>query len=173
MRHWVIFIRLDPVRACDTWVGTPGSPAPHGFDEIGVRSFLAVEIDEGGVHWQRINTTGVRFWEECIAVDERDSHSDILGRMMLSAARYGDKDIFRFRLQGQTVCSLPMALEEYPALVEIIDETSLPISIEKEAGGCSLRGYFIREMMDKIQAAPAEQKAKLEAALRLGLEAFE
>ncbi len=163
----------DPQRACNTWVGIPGSPAPHGFDELGVRSFLDIQIDDGGVHWQRINTEGVRFWEECIGVSDKDLQSDILGRLMLSAARFGEKDIFRFRVQGQTLCSLPTELEEYPALVEIINETTLPRSIEKEAMQCSLRGYFIREMQELINNAPDEQKAKYEAALRLGLEAFE
>lgn len=163
----------EPQRACNTWVGTPGSPAPHGFDELGVRSFLDVEIDTGGVHFERINTQGARFWEERIEISEQDTQSEILGRLMLSAARYGEKDIFRFRLQGQTLCSLPAELEEYPALVEIINETTLPLSIEKEAAQRSLRGYFIREMQDLIQNAPVGQKAKYEAALRLGLEAFE
>ena len=163
----------DPFRACDTWVGNPGSPAPHGFDEAGVRSFLDISIDEGGLHWQRINTEGVRFWEESIEISENDTHSDILGRLMVSAARYGEKDIFRFRLQGKTLCSLPSEIEEYPALVEIINETTLPFSIEKEGQKQTLRGYFIREMLPLIENAAPEQKAKYEAALRLGLEAFE
>ncbi len=164
---------VDPQRACDTWVGTPGSPAPHGFDELGVRSFLDIQIDEGGVRFERIQTCGARFWEECIEISEQDTQSEILGRLMLSAARYGEKDIFRFRLQGQTLCSLPSGLEEYPALAEIINETTLPFSLDKEAQKCSLRGYFIREMQGLIQNAPDGQKAKYEAALRLGLEAFE
>lgn len=163
----------DPKRACDTWIGTPGSPAPHGFDELGVRSFLDITVDEGGLHWQRINTEGVRFWEECIEVNEGDTQNDLLGRLMVAAARYGEKDIFRFRLQGKTLCSLPTQLEEYPALVEIINETTLPFSIEKEGEKQTLRGYFIREMLPLIEGAEDAQRAKYEAALRLGLEAFE
>lgn len=163
----------DPFRACGTWVGNPGSPAPHGFDETGVRSFLDITISEGGLRWQRINTEGVRFWEEGIEITEQDTHSDILGRIMVSAARYGEKDIYRFRLRGKTMCSLPAALEEYPALAEIIDETSLPFSLEKEAKEQTLRGYFIAQMLPLLQNASAEEKHKYEAALRLGLEAFE
>ncbi len=163
----------DPHRACGTWVGIPGSPAPHGFDEAGVRSFLEITIDEGGLHWQRINTEGVRFWEEEIQIEESDSHSDILGRLMVSAARFGEKDIFRFRLRGKTLCSLPSSLEEYPALAEIINETSLPFSLEKEAREQTLRGYFIAQMLPLIEGAAEGEKQKYEAALRLGLEAFE
>lgn len=163
----------DPYRACDTWIGNPGSPAPHGFDELGVRSFLDITIDDGGLHWQRINTEGVRFWEERIEVTEDDTQNDVLGRLMVAAARCGEKDIFRFRLQGKTLCSLPTLLEEYPALVEIINETTLPFSIDKEGEKQTLRGYFIREMLPLIESASDEQKPKYEAALRLGLEAFE
>ena len=163
----------DPYLACGTWVGNPGSPAPHGFDESGKRSFLEISIEQDGLHWQRIETHGVRFWEEIIEIRESDSYSDILGRLMVSAARYGDKDVFRFRLRGKTLCSLPATLEEYPALAEIINETTLPFSLEKAAKEQTLRGYFIAQMLPLIEQAPDGEKQKYEAALRLGLEAFE
>ena len=163
----------DPHPVTGTWVGNCGSPAPHGFDETGERSFLDIEINGGGLQWRRIATEGVRFWEESIEITESDSHSDILGRLTVRAARYGEKDIFRFRLRGSTLCSLPTALEDYPSLVEIIDETTLPLSLETVAREQSLRGYFAAEMLRRIQQAPAEQKHKYEAALRLGMEAFE
>ena len=163
----------DPHLVSGIWVGNPGSPAPHGFDEAGKRSFLEISIEQDGLHWQRIVTQGVRFWEEIIEIRESDSHSDILGRLMVSAARYGEKDIFRFRLRGKTLCSLPDSLEEYPSLAEIIDETTLPFSLEKEAKEQTLRGYFIAQMLPLIDKAPDGEKQKYEAALRLGLEAFE
>ena len=163
----------DPHPACGGIVGNAGSPAPHGFDEAGERSFLEIEINEGGVRWQRIPAEGVRFYEEIIEVSEQDTYGDILGRLTASAARYGEKDIFRFRLRGSTLCSLPTLLEDYPSLTEIIDETTLPLSAQAVAKEQSLRGFFTAEMLRRIEQAPSEEKKKYEAALRLGWEAFE
>lgn len=163
----------DPVYVGGSAVGTCGSPVSHGFDELGERSFLDVEIRAGQVMHKRVVTDCIRFWEQTIRLEEVLSSSEILGKLMVEAAKYGEKDIFRFRLCGKTACALPEALAEYPMLVEIIDETTLPLSVEKLSGEQSLRGYFTAGMLDKIHNAPADEKHKYEAALRLGLEAFE
>ena len=163
----------DPTYVGGTLVATCGSPLSHGFDEPGQRSFLVVEMSAGGITWNRVATDSVRFYEEEICLEENLSSADILGKLMVSAAKYKEKDIFRFRLTGKTACALPTALEEYPALAEIIDETTLPLSVGKLAQEQSLRGYFVSGMLEKMAAADEAERAKYEAALRLGLEAFE
>lgn len=163
----------DPAYVGGSAVGTCGSPVSHGFDELGERSFLDVEIGAGQITHKRVITDCIRFWEQTIEIDEQLTSYEILGKLMVEAAKYGEKDIFRFRLRGKTACALPETIAEYPMLVEIIDETSLPISVEKLRAEQSLRGYFAAAMLDKIQNAPPQEKHKYEAALRLGLEAFE
>ncbi|MBR5782980.1 MAG: metallophosphoesterase [Clostridia bacterium] len=163
----------EPVYVGKTLVGTCGSPLSHGFDELGERSFFEVEVNEGGAVWKRVVTDSIRFYEEKIEIDETMSAADVLGKLMNSASRYKERDIFRFRLVGQTALAMPTALEEYPALVEIIDETTLSADVEKLASEQSLRGFFVSEMLEKLAAAPLEERHKFEAALRLGLEAFE
>lgn len=163
----------DPRQIGKTVVAHCGSPTAHGFDETGRRSFLDVTIGENRVSCVRIYTGGICFYEDVISLEEQDEQSDILGKLMAAAAAHGPKDIYRFRLIGTTAHALPTALEEYPALVEIIDETSLPVSLEKLAAEQSLRGFFVSGMLEKIQNAAAEERPLYEAALRLGLEAFE
>ncbi len=163
----------DPTRLGESVVATPGSPTAHGFDEAGKRSFLDVTLDETGVSATRVWLDGVCFYEDRITVSEEESQEDILGKLTAACAAHGEKDIYRFRLQGATAHVIPTALADFPALVEVIDETTLPLSLESLAGEQSLKGIFVGRMLEKLQRAEGEEKERLEAALRLGLEAFE
>ncbi len=162
-----------PKRLGETVTVQCGSPVAHGFDESGERSFLDVSIGEDGVRCTRVPTHGICFYEDEITIEETDSRQEILGRMMAAAAAHKERDIFRFRLVGTTAHALPTHLEEFPSLVEIICETRLPLSLEKVAAEQSLKGYFTAGMLESIRNAPPEEKALYQAALQLGLEAFE
>ncbi|MBQ6946549.1 MAG: DNA repair exonuclease [Clostridia bacterium] len=162
----------DPVQLGQSVVATPGSPAAHGFDETGKRSFLDVIVNETGVSATRVRLDGICFYEETLTVDEQATQGDILGKMTALCAAHGEKDIYRFRVQGVTAHTIPTALPDYPGLVEVSDETTLPLSLDSLAEERSLRGFFVKGMLEKIAAADGERKL-LESALRLGLEAFE
>ena len=156
-----------------TVVANCGSPTAHGFDETGPRFFLDVTVAQGRVSCIPVQTHGICFFEQEILLNEQDSQSEILGKLMDAAAAYEDRDIFRFRLRGATAHALPLSLEEYPALVQIIDETTLPLSVEQLAKEQSLRGYFVSGMLEQMEQAEGEERGLYEAALRLGLEAFQ
>lgn len=163
----------DPEQLGDSVVAHPGSAAAHGFDELGKRSFLDVTVSETGVSAARVFLDGICFYEEIITVEETDGQGDILGKMTAACAAHGEKDIYRFRLQGVTAHAVPPMLEDYPALVEIINETTLPRSLEQLAQEQSLRGFFVSGMLEKTASLTGEERALAEEALRLGLEAFE
>ena len=163
----------DPVKMGDTVVATSGSPASHGFDEPGKRSFLDVTVEPAGVSASRVFLNGIEFYEDQITVEEADTQSDILGKMTAMCASHGERDIYRFRVSGVTACVIPETLPDYPALVEVINETTLPLSLDKLAEEQSLKGYFVKAMLEQIASASEDKRQIYEAALRLGLEAFE
>lgn len=163
----------DPMQVGKTVVAVCGSPTSHGFDEPGKRSFLDVSVRENGVSARRVYLEGIRFFEDQITVEESESQGDILGKLTAQCALHGEQDIYRFRLTGCTGHAIPKALPDYPALVEIIDETTLPLSLDQLAEEQSLKGFFVKGMMEQLNQADEEHRCLYEAALRLGLEAFE
>ena len=55
---------------------------------------------------------------------------------------------------------------------KIKDRTELLIDAEKLAGEISLKGLFVKNMLEKIKNATEEERGELENALKLGLRAF-
>ena len=55
---------------------------------------------------------------------------------------------------------------------KIKDKTELLLDNEKLANEISLKGLFVKNMLEKINNAPESERAELENALKLGLRAF-
>ncbi len=163
---------FGPERIGGTWTAHPGSPNAHGFDETGARYFFDVSIEGGAVEIRPVETGAARFWEETVDTSGL-TYAELSAKLASAAAAYDEKDVIRFRLTGACAYPLPAAVEDYPNVAEIIDETTLPADSEEIAARPGLKGLFTKYMLEKIRAADGEEKRVREAALKLGWEAFD
>lgn len=56
--------------------------------------------------------------------------------------------------------------------MKLRDNTEFALDLEKLAGEASLKGIFVKKMLERMNSADDTQKAALKKALNLGLKAF-
>ena len=155
-----------------TWTAYPGSPNAHGFDEIGPRYFLDVEVGGDTVEVRPVETGAARFWEKTIPADGL-TYAELIAALSSAAAGYDERDIIRFRLVGTCPFPTPPLPEDYPNVAEILDETTLPVDAAEIAARPGLKGLFTKYLLEEIEKRDGADKAVAEAALKLGWEAFD
>lgn len=95
-------------------------------------------------------------------------------------AHAGDRNLLRLILRGEIrpeVDIRPETIAEALAgrffSVKVLDQTQVAFDLERLALEKTVRGEFVRTMLQRIESAPVEEKPRLENALRFGLRAFE
>jgi|Deesub1362A_J573_1020465.scaffolds.fasta_scaffold01375_5 DNA repair exonuclease SbcCD nuclease subunit len=155
----------------------PGTLEPLNFDEIGERNAVIVEIGKDGIKIEKI-PTGVRNYEILeIDCSSASCAADIITKIKLSSI--SQRNIVKIVLKGEVDPSIDLNVGEieiaarkhfYHAIVENRIRPSYDIdSISREQ---TLRGEFVRRMLQKIEQNPEEREILMKA-LYYGLEAFD
>lgn len=171
--HKYVEIKIDgDVRAV-----YPGTLEPLNFDEIGERNAVIVKISKGGIKLKKIST-GIRKYE----ILEIDCSSAMCSADVISQIKNSGVDrrnIVKVVLTGELSPSVELRLEEieiaarnqfYHAIVE--NRTHPSYDIESISREHTLRGEFVRRMLQKIEQNPDKEEI-LRKALYFGLEAFD
>ncbi len=156
----------------------PGTLEGLKFGEDGDRYLVIAEISENGAsiekikHNQRtiseirvdLTLAGIESTEELITALEKHADPDGIARVCITGTA-------GFLLEPQTI---EARLANRFFHLEVTDETSVCGSdmIRALKGENTIRGLFVRKMLDKIEQSSAEERAPLEHALRLGIEQF-
>ena len=116
-----------------------------------------------------------RLYEQ-IAVDVTDT--DPLFAIQMALPDDTVRDIYRIILKGETdapvnLKNLTEQLSEYFFEVQLRDETRLKEDIWARAGSDTLRGLFLSKMKTRYDAAPEEEKNRIEQAVRWGVAALD
>ncbi len=169
--------REKPYICGKTQVANCGATVCHGFDEKEVGAVYDVTLTEQGAEIREVplgRDCTVRFGEREVVLQADMDQAAVLGALVTSAGEMNAAyDVFRLRVCGESACFIPPLLEDMPSLVEIINETTLPIDLTELAKSQTLQGYFVSAMKQRLSACTDDQRAVVETALRLGLEAFE
>ncbi len=154
----------------------PGTVEPLNFDEAGERNAIIVKIGSGGVKLEK-EPTGIRSYEileiDCSRATCLDDIISEIKRVDVSR-----NSIVKIVLTGEIDPSVDFRPEEieiaanrlfYHAIVE--NETIPYYDLESISREQSLRGEFVRRILQKIEENP-EDELVLRKALYYGLEAF-
>jgi DNA repair exonuclease SbcCD nuclease subunit len=157
----------------------PGSPEGTRFAEAGERYLVVVNISgPGQVMVEKIPWSRRTFmeWEIDLAREGMESERDIIDRIMGRAAGEGERLLLRVRLTGSR--EFPVSLEllrREPERVffhfQVEDETTMIDSevITGLARERSVRGLFVRKMLDRIAVAQGRDRQVLSFALKTAL----
>ena len=158
-------------RAGDVYWAYPGCPEGRGFDELGEKGVLYLEVDETAAAAQFIPLCRRRY--ESLTVD-------ITGRSPLEAVRSAlpaetGADIYRilFTGEGQAPDLAALEAELAPRFygLTLRDRTRLPQDLWRRREEDTLTGLFLREMWQLCQEEPDNPVYQLAA--RFGLAALE
>lgn len=154
----------------------PGCLEPRGYDEIGEKGYVSIEINE---QTHKITHSFVpfskrTFFEESIDITNIKTSRGILDAIYSSFKNAQEKDIVRVILTGKfstgTNKSVRLMEEELNSryyAAKIIDKSKLQINPEDYEGDISLKGCFIKSVLSS--KLNDEEKADV---IELGLKAL-
>ena len=167
----------------DTSFAYCGCPEGQGFDELQEKGVLLGEIGKGICKLEFVPVSKRRHLFEKIDITHCTSTTEIVDSILKALEeRHGNsfgENLYKIALTGELspdfVLDLPAVsarLSDSLYFVKVRDNTQLKYDLSSLVKEQSLRGIFVKKMLDKIESSDVENRTKLEKALDLGLRAF-
>lgn len=162
----------------------PGSPEPLGFDEQGEHGIYRVSLEktDGKVHRQYsfIPVQQRKYREFDLDVSDCETESKLHSLIAGVPNTYGCmQDVVKVNLKGRISPDIHIDLESLEQILRdecfslsLSDSTQPSYVLEEMAKEKNITGVFIQMIQEKMSNADTEEKAILEKALYLGLEAL-
>lgn len=177
-----IHTHTDVQKVANTYYAYSGCPEPHGFDECGEMGIIAGSISKAESKFQFLPISRRRFETVTVDVSEDINSEQIACRIentlkLLFGDNFGE-NLYKAVLVGElpeTVkpnkSEIISRLENKVFFLKIKDETELRTDLQLLALEKSLKGEFVRVMLESMENEP-ERKGELAEALKIGLKAF-
>ncbi|MBN1891808.1 MAG: DNA repair exonuclease [Clostridiales bacterium] len=179
---------IPVLRAGRTYYAYSGCPEARGYDEAGPRGVFAGTIGKGRVELEYIYLNKRSFYTVDVPVDECGTQKEILDTVVrFLRDKYAgefEKSAYRITLIGAippdftpNTAALRNELREMCFDARVYDKTTAMIDLRMLRKEKSIRGVFADILWKKREEAEATsdaaQVARIDAALKLGLAAFE
>lgn len=159
----------------------PGSPEPLGFGEEGDHGAVAVTLDGEDVGLEPLRTNRHEFVTGELDVSGLDNREAVKEAVRRWGEEHGGKGRFlRLALRGELRPEVDLqhdvleaALAPFCLAGQITDATEPAYDLARLAQEKTVRGEFVRSLLERLEQCEAEERPKLEAALHFGLQAFE
>lgn len=154
-----------------------GCPEGQGFDELDEKGVYIGEVSKGNVNLEFLPTSYRKHILEKIDItDAQDIPTLVLNTLKEKHESYSE-NLYKIELVGTIESNTALNLAEITArlsqdlyFVKVKDCTEYKIDIEALANEASLKGIFVKNMLEKIEQS--QDKEKYIKALNLGLKAF-
>lgn len=150
----------------------PGSTIALGFDELGKHGMVVGEIKENKkIEIEFVPLDKKEFVERCVLVDDILDKEQLIQTIQTLSLQ--ENNYYKIILTGKRNFEIPMQLiVPYVSknVLKIKDETNLKIDLEELAKQHTLKGIFVKNMLQKIEQGEAREQ--IEKAIEIGLEAM-
>jgi|Deesub1362B_J571_1020462.scaffolds.fasta_scaffold03678_2 DNA repair exonuclease SbcCD nuclease subunit len=165
----------------DTTVIYPGSPEPLGFGETGSHGVTLVEINGNNVVVEQVALSRYRFVQGKVDVSGLSTRDAIRGVVrQWSGENGGERTFLRLVLVGELHPDVEIDTEVLADVVmehalhgQVVDRTRPGYSLEELREEQTLRGAFVRALLDEAKGETEDQQAKFRRALLYGLRALD
>ncbi len=155
----------------------PGCPEGQGFDELSEKGVYLGEISKGSTALEFIPVSKRQhIYQKIDITDITDISSHILSFLEEKYENFAD-NLYKIELVGSIPEGFDLCLAELTArlsarlyFVKLKDATEYKIDFPALAKEISLKGVFVKKMLERIEQDP--QNESLKNALKLGLKAF-
>lgn len=153
----------------------PGSTISFGFDELGTHGMIVGEIEENtkALNLQFVQIDDKEFVECEINITEISTKEELIEKINLKEIE--ENKYYKIILTGNRQFEINkyeiLKYIESNNIIKIKDNTKLKYDLEKIATENSLKGIFVKELLEKIKENP-EEKDTIEKAIEIGLEAM-
>lgn len=161
-----------------------GCPDGRGFDESGSQGIYMGEISKDCCKLDYIELSSRQYIIDNMDITLQKNSFEIADFILNKIkSDYGDdhsKNLYRITLTGEISADSSIAasqiqaiLSSHTAHITIYDETNPDLTnISQLANEQSLRGIFVKKMLERINNAPPEEQRHYKSSLKLGLKAF-
>lgn len=166
----------------DTYFAYPGCPEPQGFDELDDKGVYLGEIGKGSCNLEFVPTAKRRHIHEKCDITGLLGEEEISAKILESLKeKYENfsENLYKIELVGEISAEAQINLAEIESriipfvfFVKVKDGSEISLDLEKISSEASLKGIFIKRMLEKINSAEEQDKQTLKNALNLGLKAF-
>ncbi len=167
----------------DTYFAYCGCPEGQGFDETDAKGIFLGEIGKGVCNLEFIETGKRKHIVEKFTLNEERTAEEISSSILLFLSqKHGEnyaENLYKIEVFGEVEedFSLPKSevcerLCERVFYAKIKDFTQVYIDRRTLANEPTLKGIFVRKMLEKIDAAQDCEKDLLKGALEMGIKAF-
>ena len=175
--------RSEPLKLGNTYIAYSGCTEGLGFDELGEKGVYIGNIDKNLCDITFVPIQRRMHIVERIDVTNLESGTEIFDKTLLFLKeKYGENfadNLYKIVLTGEIPETLDIdkneiaeRLKSVTYFAKVYDETSIKFDLQKIKNEVTLRGIFVKNMLEKI-ASDKENKTIYERALKLGLKAFE
>ncbi len=150
-----------------------GTPEGRGFDEIGEKGYISIEISESGIKADLIRSASRLMQEIRVDISGAEREIEIEDRVQAALANISTRDLVRVVLTGE---HSPESKRDTDALIkrfreryyyfEAKDESKLKISSDDYKNDKTLKGEFIRLVMSREDLTEDDKADIIECGIR-------
>ncbi|MBQ9900179.1 MAG: DNA repair exonuclease [Acholeplasmatales bacterium] len=151
----------------------PGCPEGRGFDEIGPKGFVLINIENNKLDSEFIPFAKRELHEVVIDITGIDSWIDVRKNVSLKTNSIPDKDMVKVRLIGNYDINLVKQIEllneylnEHYFFAKVVDESKIAINAKDYENDISLKGEFIRNVLQSNDLTPDEKNEIIEYGIK-------
>ncbi len=175
--------RTEIGRIDNTFFSYCGCPEGQGFDELDSKGVYIGEIGKGECNLSFVPVAKRSHIHEKIDVAGNSGSEDICNRVItILSEKYGDcygDNLYKIELIGEieesceiVTAEITSRLNEFLYFVKVKDSTEYKLDLEELSREASLKGIFVKKMLEKIEEADETEKETYKNALKLGIKAF-
>ncbi len=166
----------------NTYWSYSGNPEGRGFDEVGSKGILIGEVGKGWCNLEFREVCKRKYFDKEVDISGIRTYEEIIDTIHEEVTeQHANENLYKIRLTGEIQEDFhiyPEILEEKLKndffFIKIVDYTQIQIDYESLSDVFSLKGIFVKEMMQRIQREEEiTEKEILEEALKIGLQALE
>lgn len=149
----------------------PGSPISLGFDELGKHGVISGEIQKNGLKLEFIQIDTREYIEKEIDITEITSNEEIIEK--IDKLILDEENLYKIILTGKRYFAINLAeiikLINIENIVKVKDHTKVRIDIEKLSQENSIKGIFVRRMLERKEKENLDEDF-IEKTIEIGLE---
>ncbi|MBR5155642.1 MAG: DNA repair exonuclease [Clostridia bacterium] len=176
--------RSDIEKLGKTHFSYSGCPDGMGFDETGSLGVYIGTVSKESANLEFLEMSSREYIIDNVDItlckNTFDISDKILSRVKQHYSEKFTENLYRITLTGTVPADVSLSIAQLESVLgdtlyyaEVIDKSDTDVThIEKLATETSLRGIFVRKMLDKLKSASLEEQLLYKNALKIGLQSF-
>ena len=155
-----------------------GCPQGRGFDEVGEKGIIIGDVFCGGTLLDFISTCKRKYIASEIDITECNTYDDIITKVLNKfSIEERKKNLYKIILCGEVKEYLNLngkilfeKIREQFYFVKLIDKTNISIDIEELSMDFSIKGKFVKNILETMQDFSDDEQEIINMALKIGIQ---